>query len=56
MAGEPEVCANCGRPAADDSVWVVTTAGPKDGATLTEDHRCPECGAAFWYDRDDPEM
>ena len=41
---EPEPCGNCGRPLIDG--WVVTI-GPKEGARLTDDHVCPECGARY---------
>ncbi len=56
---EPEHCLNCGAPIADG--WVIHTGGPKEGAVLTSDHVCPDCGAPFWHsdeiedeDGDDP--
>jgi ribosomal protein S27AE len=45
------MCPNCGTRVDADG-WVVTV-GAKEGAVLTVDHTCPECGAGFWYDPDD---
>ncbi len=48
---EPEQCPNCGTPTVDG--WVIYTGVPKEGAILTSDHVCPDCGAPFCDDDDD---
>jgi hypothetical protein len=46
---QPEPCGNCGTPVVDG--WTVII-GPKEGARLTEDQVCLQCGTRFWYDHD----
>ncbi|MGH9011426.1 MAG: hypothetical protein ACRDYF_16510 [Acidimicrobiia bacterium] len=47
---EPDRCLNCGAPIAEG--WAVHVRDPLEGARLTDDHVCPDCGASFWHDDD----